>query len=126
MKKVWIVDDDQDMVGAIRLMVRLLDCEENHFYAAPPAARALLAGERPDLIILDINMPQVSGLELLEFIRHRKDMKGLPVVMLSTEATDIMVDKAMSIGADAYVTKPVNLEELEKAMKKALRAHGKS
>jgi DNA-binding response OmpR family regulator len=126
MKKVWIVDDDQDMVGAIRLMVKLLDCDERHFYTARPAAQALLAGERPDFLILDINMPQVSGLELLEFMRHRKDMKDVPVVMLSTEATDIMVDKAMSIGADAYVTKPVNLEELEKAMKKALAAHGKS
>jgi DNA-binding NarL/FixJ family response regulator len=45
--------------------------------------------------------------------------------MLSTEAADVMVDKAMATGADAYVTKPVALEELEKAMKKALAAHGK-
>jgi CheY-like chemotaxis protein len=124
--KIWIVDDDQDMVGAIRLMVKLLDCEERHFFSARPAALALLGGERPDLFILDINMPEVSGLDLLEFIRRRKDLKNLPVVMLSTEAADVMVDKAIAIGADAYVTKPVSLEELEKAIKKALGAHGKN
>jgi CheY-like chemotaxis protein len=124
MRQIWIVDDDQEMVSAIGLMVKLLDCEERHFLSARPAAQALLSGERPDLIILDINMPEVSGIDFLEFLRRRKDMKDLPVVMLSTEAADVMVDKAMAIGADAYVTKPVALEELEKAMEKALTAHG--
>ena len=125
MKKVWIVDDDQDMVGAIRLMVKLLDYGERHFLSARMAAQALIGGERPDLFILDINMPEVTGLDFLEFLRRRKDFKDLPVVMLSTEAADVMVDKAMAIGADAYVTKPVALEELEKAIKKACAAHGR-
>jgi DNA-binding response OmpR family regulator len=124
MNKVWIVDDDQDMVGAIRLMVKMLDCEERHFYSARSAAQALLGGERPDLLILDINMPEVSGLDLLKFIRSRQEMTNLPVVMLSTEAADVIIDKAMAMGADAYVTKPVVLEELEKAIKVALSVHG--
>jgi two-component system, chemotaxis family, chemotaxis protein CheY len=126
MKKVWIVDDDQDMIGAIRLMVKLLEYEEQHFFSARQAAQILLGGEYPDLILLDINMPEVSGLDFLEFLRRRKEWKDLPVVMLSTEAADVTVDKAMAIGADAYVTKPVALDELEKAMKKALAAHAKS
>ena len=125
MRRVWIVDDDQDMVGAIRLMVKMLEYEERHFFSARLAAQTLLGGEGPDLFILDINMPEVSGLDFLEFLRRRKDWKDLPVVMLSTEAADIMVDKAIAIGADAYVTKPVALEELEMAMKKAFAAHGR-
>ena len=126
MKKVWIVDDDQDMVGAIRLMIKLLEFEERHFFSARMAAQALLGGERPDLFLLDINMPDVTGLDFLEFLRRRKDMQELPVVMLSSEAADVMVDKAMAIGADAYVTKPVALEELEKAIEQALGAHDQS
>ena len=126
MKKVWIVDDDQDMVGAIRLMIKLLEFEERHFFSARMAAQALLGGERPDIFLLDINMPDVTGLDFLEFLRRRKDMQELPVVMLSSEAADVMVDKAMAIGADAYVTKPVALEELEKAIEQALGAHGQS
>ena len=125
MKTIWIVDDDEEMVHAIELMLKLLDCEVRHFFSARPAAKCLLNGERPDLFILDINMPGVSGIDFLEFLRRRKDLKNIPVVMLSTEASDVMIDKAMALGADAYVTKPVALDELEEAMKKALRAHGK-
>jgi len=126
MKTVWIVDDDEEMILAVRLMLKLLDCETRHFFSARPAAQALLNGERADLIILDINMPGVSGIDFLEFLRHRKDLKNIPIVMLSTEAADVMIDHAMALGADAYVTKPVALEELEDALNKALRAHGKN
>ena len=90
---------------------------------ARSAAQALLAGAQPDLMILDINMPEVSGLDLLEFLRRRKEWKNLPIVMLSSEATDVMVDRALSMGADAYVTKPVMIEELEKAMAIAFYKH---
>ena len=125
MKSIWVVDDDEEMAGAIRLMLRLLGYENTrHFLSARPAAQALLSGEKPDLMILDINMPEVTGIDFLEFLRRRTEGKNLPVVMLSTEAADVMVDKAISIGADAYVTKPVAIEELEAAMEKAFKAHG--
>jgi CheY-like chemotaxis protein len=124
MKSIWIVDDDEDMIRAVQLMVKLLDCETRLFYSARLAAQTLLNGERPDLFILDINMPEVSGIDFLEFLRHRKNSADIPVIMLSTEAADVMVDKALALGADAYVTKPVAIEELEVAMKKAFKVHG--
>jgi len=96
------------------------------FFPARPAAQALFDGVRPDLFSLDINIPGVSGIDFLEFLRHREDLKDIPVVMLSSDAADLMVDKAMALGADAYVTKPVALEELEEAMKKAFSAHGEN
>jgi two-component system chemotaxis response regulator CheY len=123
MKQVWIVDDDEEMGQAISLMLKLLDCESTHFHNPRPAAQALLAGGQPDLMILDINMPEVSGLDMLEFVRRRKEWKHLPVIMLSSEAADVMVDKAMQIGADGYVMKPVTLEELEKVMAQAFYRH---
>ena len=126
MKKVWIIDDDQEMASAIRLMVQLLDCDARHFFSARTAAQALLGGECPELIILDMNMPEVSGLDFLEFLRRRPEFQHLPVVMLSTEAADTLVDQALASGADAYVTKPVALDELDQAMKIALGAHGKN
>jgi two-component system alkaline phosphatase synthesis response regulator PhoP len=120
MKTAWCVDDDQEMVEAVKLMLRLLEYETRSFYNARNAAKALLAGERPDLIILDINMPQVSGMDMLEFIRRRPEWERLPVVMLSSEATDVQVDEAMQRGADAYVFKPVSLDDLEVAINSAL------
>ncbi len=113
---VWIVDDDAEMLGAIGLMLRVIDCTATAFPEARRAAQALLAGERPDLMIVDINMPEVSGLDLLEFIRRRGEWEQLPIVMLSTEAADVTVDRALALGADGYVTKPVTLEELERAL----------
>ena len=113
---VWIVDDDAEMLGAIGLMLQVIDCTATGFPGARKAAQALLAGERPDLMIVDINMPEVSGLDLLEFIRRRREWEQLPIVMLSTEAADVTVDRALALGADGYVTKPVTLEELERAL----------
>jgi CheY-like chemotaxis protein len=126
MKTVWIVDDDEEMIYAVRMMLKLLDCDVRHFFSARLAAQALFDGQRPDLFILDINMPGVSGIDFLEFIHRRKDFDNIPVVMLSTEAADLIVDHAMELGADAYVTKPVAMEELEAAMKKALGAHSQN
>ena len=123
MKQIWIVDDDEEMGRAISLMLQLLDCETKYFFNPRPAAQALLAGGRPDMMILDINMPEVSGLDMLEFLRIRPEWKDLPVIMLSSEAADVMVDKAMKLGADGYVMKPVTIDELEKVMSQAFYKH---
>ena len=124
MKQVWIIDDDEEMIHAVELMLRLLDFQTCFFLGARPAALELLSGHRPDLLLLDINMPVVSGLELLEFIRSRKEFKEIPVVMLTSEAADVLVDKSIGMGADAYVTKPAAVSEMEEAIQKAFRAHG--
>jgi DNA-binding NarL/FixJ family response regulator len=68
-------------------------------------------------------MPEVSGLGLLEFVRRRTEWKELPIVILSSESADSMVDKALQLGADAYVMKPVTIEELEKAMELSIQKH---
>jgi len=123
MKLVWIVDDDEEMGRAVSLMLKLLECEVKHFLHPRFAAQALLAGGKPDLMLLDINMPEVSGLDMLEFLRRRREWKDLPIVMLTSEAADVLIDQAMKLGADAYVTKPVTIEELEKAMSQAFYKH---
>jgi CheY-like chemotaxis protein len=123
MKQVWVIDDDEEMGRAIGLMLKLLDCEATLFLSARPAVQSLLAGKHPRLMIVDINMPEISGLDLVEFLRRRPEWKDMPIVMLSSEASDTMVDKAMRYGADAYLTKPVTLEELEKAMEEAYSRH---
>ncbi len=120
MRAVWIVDDDDEMSHAVKLMLQLLDSTVEIFRNARSAAKRLLAGERPDLIVLDINMPEVSGIDFLEFLRMRDGLKEIPVVMLSSETTDIQVDEAMRIGANAFVFKPVTIEELEEAILIAL------
>lgn len=123
MRSVWIVDDDDEMSHAVKLMLQLLDCSVEIYRDARSAAQALLTSSKPDAMVLDINMPEVSGIDLLEFLRMREDFQTIPVVMLSSETTDIQVDEALQIGADAFVFKPVTIEELEGALMKAIQAH---
>ena len=123
MKQVWIVDDDEEMNRAMGLMLKMLDCDVMAFLNARSAVQTLLTGKSPELLILDINMPEVSGLDMLEFLRRRKEWKELPIIMLSSEAADSMVDKALQMGADSYVMKPVTIEELEKSMAVAIDKH---
>jgi len=123
MRHVWIVDDDEEMSRAVGLMLNLLDCDTTSFFTVRSAVQTLLTRKMPDLIILDINLPEVSGLDMLEFLRRRPEWKDIPVVMLSSEAADTIVDKALELGADSYVMKPVTIEELEKAMATAFSNH---
>ncbi len=123
MPVAWIVDDDDEMSQAVKLMLQLLEFRVESYREARSAARLLLQGTRPDAFILDINMPEVSGIDFLEFLRMRPELRQIPVVMLSSETTDVQVDQAMQLGADAFVFKPVTLEELQAALKKAFQAH---
>ena len=123
MKQVWIVDDDEEMSRAIGLMLKMLDCEVRLFSNARSAAKNLLAGKSPHVLILDLNMPEVSGLDMLEFLRRRTEWRELPVIMLSSESADSTVDQALQMGADAYIMKPATLDELDRAMTTALDKH---
>jgi len=123
MRQVWVVDDDEEMNEAIGLMLKVLDCEVTSFHSARSAAQKFLSGKTPQLLILDINMPEVSGLDLLEFLRRRREWKELPIVILSSESADNIVDKALQLGADAYIRKPATVEELEKAMETSIHKH---
>ena len=123
MKQVWVIDDDEEMGRAIGLMLKLLDCDVTLFLMPGPQCKLCSPEKHPHLMIVDINMPEVSGLDLVEFLRRRREWKDMPIVMLSSEAADTMVDKALRYGADSYVTKPVTLEELENAMENAFSKH---
>jgi DNA-binding response OmpR family regulator len=119
MPVAWFTDDDEEMTRAVRLMLHLLGYEMRSFFNARSTARALLAGEVPDILFLDINMPEVTGIDLLEFIRRRSQWDHLPIIMLTSDATDIQVDQALELGADGYVFKPASIDDLEQAIQTA-------
>ena len=123
MREIWVVDDDEEMSRAVALMLGMLECNVTTYVNVRTAAQDFVAGKKPDLLILDINMPEVTGLDMVEFLRRRAETKKLPIVMLSSEATDIIIDQALELGADSYAMKPVTLEELEKAMATAFYKH---
>ena len=101
-------------------MLKLVEYEMRSFSNAHDTAQALLAGERPDIIILDINMPEISGVDLLEFIRRREPWNQLPVIMLSSEKDEEQIQQAINMGADGSVLKPIMLDELENTIQTAI------
>jgi DNA-binding response OmpR family regulator len=117
---IWFVDDDEEMSQAIRLMLTLLGHEMRGFNRARAAVSCLNHEERPDLLLLDISMPEVSGIDLLEYIRLRPEWKAMPILMLSSEATDQQIDHCLELGANGFVYKPVTLDELELAINHVL------
>jgi len=72
---------------------------------------------RPGLILLDIHLPKVDGLEVLETLKKDPDLKSIPIIMLTTSSRDEEIVKSYAGGANSYVTKPVDFEEFVKKIK---------
>jgi len=83
-------------------------------------AMRLLPRARYDLIITDINMPDVNGLELIHFIRKSEHYRTTPLVIISTQATERDVERGKQLGADAYVPKPFSPEAMRETCARLL------
>lgn len=73
--------------------------------------------ERPDVILLDLNLPKISGHELLKIIKSDHNLKDIPVIILSTSGTQRDKDTAYANGANSYVVKPVGFDEFKTAIR---------
>ena len=115
--KVLVVDDEPP----IRKLLRMgLGTQGYHIIDAPNAKAALdLMGDEPDLVILDLGLPDMQGLELLRQIRQRRE--DVPIVVLSSRGDEVAKVEALDLGADDYVTKPFGMDELLARMRSALR-----
>lgn len=120
MKTVLVVDDSK----TIRKMVitSLSKIPSLVFEEAESGLFALekLAIKKIDLMILDLNMPDMHGLEVLKFVRGHDNFKNLPVIILTTRGDEEMREKALKEGANYYMTKPFNPEELISRVKEFL------
>jgi two-component system, OmpR family, KDP operon response regulator KdpE len=115
--KVLVVDDEPP----IRKLLRTgLGVEGYETIDAPNAKVALeLMADEPDLVILDLGLPDMEGLELLRKIRDLKQQ--VPIVVLSSRGDEVVKVQALDLGADDYVTKPFGMDELLARMRAALR-----
>ena len=110
-KKVLIVDDEINIVTALEFLLQKSGYE---VMAAQNGDEALKQVESfaPDLVLLDVMMPRISGYEVCRRMRERPDWKHIKIVMLSAKGRDAEVSKGVSLGADLYVTKPFSNIEL--------------
>jgi CheY-like chemotaxis protein len=118
---IVVADDDADVLDLVALTLergghvvhRALDGEE---------AFALIKRERPDLVVLDVSMPKLDGLELTRRLRDDPDTRALRVVLLTALAQDTDVSEGLAAGADDYVRKPFSPQDLQDRIEALLRA----
>jgi two-component system KDP operon response regulator KdpE len=115
--RVLVIDDEPP----IRKLLRMgLSTQGYEVLEAPNGKTALeLLAQKPGLIILDLGLPDIQGLELLRMIRARSE--GVPIVVLSSRGDEAGKVQALDFGADDYVTKPFGMDELLARMRAALR-----
>ena len=110
--KVLLIDDDPSLSQLIRIhLSRKQGCEVLVCDNAMDGARCAVA-ELPDVILLDWMMPDVSGIKALAIIKKNPETKNIPIVMLTGKNLIKEVEKAFSLGAEGYITKPVKFPRL--------------
>ena len=119
--RVLVVEDEQDIAGLIKhALERSGDASVEIVGRGDEALRAI-AGRPPDLVILDLNIPVLSGDEVCRILRQRVETRQLPIIMLTARTSESDRVAGLDLGADDYVTKPFSLRELGARVRAVLR-----
>ena len=118
-KTVLIIEDEADAAELFAEMMRVSGFRVLKTTSSKPAL-SLLSTEKPDIVILDIMMPEVSGLDILRQMRQEPALAEIPVVVVSAKSMPADIRIGMEAGASTYLTKPVGFLELKEAVEQAL------
>jgi two-component system, OmpR family, phosphate regulon response regulator PhoB len=110
--RLLIVEDEQDIAALIKHMLERGGDAEAQIVGSGDLALQAVAERPPDLIILDLNLPVVGGLEVCRILRSRADVPHVPIIMLTARTSEDDRVSGLEHGADDYVTKPFSLREL--------------
>jgi DNA-binding response OmpR family regulator len=119
MAKVLVVDDEPNIVLSLEFLMQQAGFE---VVTAEDGEDALarVADAPPDLILLDISLPGISGFDVLEQLRHDPQHARLPIIMLTAHGREVEREKGLALGADDYVTKPFSTQALVEKVKALL------
>ncbi len=120
-KSVMIIEDEADAAELFAEMMRLNGYRVLQTYSSTPAMTLILQ-QKPDIIILDIMMPEISGIEVLHQLRSNPEMASTPVVVVSAKATPADIRAGLAAGASVYLTKPVAYMDLKNAVDRLVQA----
>lgn len=121
MKSVLVVEDSATTRAMIKAVIEDMGDDFTTLEASTGfEALKMLPRESLDLIITDINMPDVNGLELINFVKSNPNYKHIPIMIVTTERSREDQERGLALGASAYVTKPFRAEELQEVITKIL------
>jgi len=122
-RRILIVDDEPNIATSLEFLMRGSDYDVQ---VARNGEEALLLAEsfRPDVVLLDVMMPQRSGFEVCRKIRENPALRDMKIVMLTAKGRDVEKEKGLNLGANAYVTKPFSTKELMNTVRGLLPSGG--
>lgn len=119
---VLIVDDSNSMRAIIKKIIRISGFNVVNCWEAADGKEAMkvLKNEWVDLVLTDINMPNMDGMELITVMKKDQLLRSIPVVMVTTEGSEKRVQEAMKLGAKGYIKKPFLPEDIKNALTKIM------
>lgn len=123
--KIVIVEDEPDTAEMFAEMMRMSGYQIYKAYNGTSAV-ALISKEKPAAVVLDLMMPDLSGLEVLRFIREDPEISDIPVIVVSAKSLPSDIKNGLEAGASVYLTKPVGYLDLKAAVENAIRNVGKN
>jgi DNA-binding response OmpR family regulator len=120
-RQVLVVEDEHDIAGLIKHTLERGGDTEVRIVGNGDAALREVAAHAPDLLILDLNLPILSGLEVCRILRSRPVHRHLPIIMLTARTSENDRVAGLDLGADDYITKPFSLRELAARVRAILR-----
>ena len=118
-KKIIIVEDEPDTAEMFAEMMRLSGHQVLKSYGGTSAI-ALISHEVPDVVVLDVMMPDLSGLEVLRYMRRDPRLEKIPVIVVSAKSLPSDIKDGLDAGANIYLTKPVAFQDLNTAVRQVL------
>ena len=110
-KKILVADDEPSIVAALEFLLQRNGYQVQVARNGEEALK-LVESAPPDVVLLDVMMPVLSGYEVCKRIRERPELSHIKIIMLSAKGRDAEVNKGLAMGADLYVTKPFSTREL--------------
>jgi len=119
-KKIIIVEDQPDVADLLEEMLSIDGYQISKIHSSTGALSEIQT-ENPDVVLLDIMMPDVSGLEVLRFLQREPGLQQIPVVILSARTSSADIRAGLDAGATVYLTKPVDVDVLREAVARVIR-----
>ena len=119
-KTVMIIEDEPDAAEMLAEMMRVSGFRVVKMFSSAPAI-PMLTQEMPDVVILDVMMPDISGLEVLRYIRRKPILSEIPVIVVSAKGMPGDIRTGLEAGASLYLTKPVGFLDLKQAVDQVLQ-----
>ena len=122
--KIYVIEDDEDINELLIYNLSKENFEVKSFLNSLDALESL-KHEKPDLILLDIMLPDIDGIEVCKRLRASEEYKDIPIIMLTAKSTEIDKVVGLELGADDYITKPFSFKELVARIRAILRRYQK-